>query len=163
MDGNKDTRSPMQILLVEDSPGDVRLTVEAFRDVNPDLQLHTAADGAEAMAFLRRKGVHVFAPRPDLILLDLNMPKKDGREVLAEIKADESLKLIPTVILTTSGAEADVVKCFELQANSYLLKTVDLTAFEVLVKSVNDFWLAKSRLPERMQKEEPTVPSRDAA
>jgi two-component system, chemotaxis family, response regulator Rcp1 len=151
MDGNKDKRAPMQVLLVEDSPGDIRLTLEAFRDANPDLQLHTAADGAEAMAFLRRKGVHADAPRPELILLDLNMPKMDGREVLAEIKGDESLKLIPTVILTTSEAETDVLKCFELQANSYLLKPVDLTAFEVLVKSINDFWLTKSRLPQRMQ------------
>jgi CheY-like chemotaxis protein len=107
--------------------------------------------GAEAMAFLRRKGVHADAPRPELILLDLSMPKMDGREVLAEIKGDESLKLIPTVILTTSDAETDVLKCFELQANSYLLKPVDLTAFEVLVKSINDFWLTKSRLPQRMQ------------
>ena len=159
---NKQARRVMQILLVEDSPGDVRLTREAFRDADPSLQLHTVPDGAEAMAFLRREGVHADAPRPEIILLDLNMPKKDGREVLAEIKGDESLKLIPTVILTTSEAEADVVKCFGLQANSYLLKPMDLTAFEVLVKSVNDFWLSKSRLPQQTQME-PTVPSRDAA
>ena len=151
----------MQILLVEDSPGDIRLTLEAFRDANPDLQLHTASDGVEAMAFLRREGVHAGAPRPEIILLDLNMPKKDGREVLAEIKADESLKLIPTVILTTSEAEVDVVICFGLQANSYLLKPVDLTAFEALVKSVNDFWLSKSKLPKQMQIE-PSVSSRNA-
>ena len=138
-------------LLVEDSPGDVRLTREAFHDVNPDIRLHDAADGAQAMAFLQHEGVYADAPRPDLILLDLNLPKKDGREVLAEIKRNESLKLIPTVILTTSQAEAEVVKCFELQANSYLLKPVDLTAFEVLMKSVNDFWLAKSRLSQRPQ------------
>ncbi len=148
-------RASMQVLLVDDSLGDVRLTREAFREVNPDVQLHVARDGAEAMAFLRCKGPHVFAPRPDLILLDLNMPKQDGREVLAEIKRDESLKLIPTVILTTSEAEADVVECFELQANSYLVKTVDLTAFEVLMKSVNDFWLAKSRLPHTQPKISP--------
>jgi two-component system, chemotaxis family, response regulator Rcp1 len=141
----------MQILLVEDSPGDVRLTVEAFRDVNPKIQLHVAKDGGEALAFLRAEGVHTDAPRPELILLDLNMPKKHGREVLAEIKADDSLNLIPTVILTTSEDEVDVVKCFELQANSYLLKPVDLTEFEMLVKSVNDFWLTKSRLPQRPQ------------
>ena len=151
MDGNNDTRAPMQILLVEDSPGDVRLTREALRDANPHLRLHAVADGAEAMAFLQHKGVHADAPRPDIILLDLNMPKKDGREVLAEIKRDASLKLIPTVIMTTSEAEADVVKCFELQANSYLLKPVDLTAFELLVKSVNDFWFSKTRLPQQMQ------------
>jgi CheY-like chemotaxis protein len=149
MDKDKEARGQMQILLVEDSPGDVRLTREAFRDADPNLRLHIAGDGAEAMAFLRRQGAHADAPRPELILLDLNMPKKDGREVLAEIKGDKSLKLIPTVILTTSEAEADVVKCFELQANSYLLKPVDLTAFEVLVKSVNDFWLSKSRLPQQ--------------
>jgi two-component system, chemotaxis family, response regulator Rcp1 len=159
---NKEARRPMQILLVEDSPGDVRLTLEAFRDADPSLQLHSVPDGAEAMAFLRREGIHADAPRPEIILLDLNMPKKDGREVLAEIKGDESLKLIPTVILTTSEAEADIVKCFELQANSYLLKPVDLTAFEALVKCVNDFWLSKSRLPQQMRME-PTVPSRDAA
>jgi CheY-like chemotaxis protein len=141
----------MRILLVEDSPGDVRLTLESFRDANPDVRLHVAPDGAEAMAFLRREDGHADAPRPELILLDLNMPKKDGREVLAEIKADESLKLIPTVILTTSEAEADVIKCFELQANSYLVKPVDLTAFEVLAKSINDFWLSKSTLPKRIQ------------
>jgi two-component system, chemotaxis family, response regulator Rcp1 len=151
MDKSKEAHASMQVLLVEGSPGDVRLTREAFRDANPDTRLHTAADGTEAMAFLQHEGVHADALRPDLILLDLNMPKKDGREVLAEIKRDESLKLIPTVILTTSEAEADVVKCFELQANSYLLKPVDLTAFEVLIKSINDFWLTKSRLPQRPQ------------
>jgi CheY-like chemotaxis protein len=152
----------MDVLLVDDSAGDVRLTLEAFRDANPDARLHVTPDGAEAMAFLRREGGHVDSPRPELILLDLNMLKKDGREVLAEIKADESLKLIPTVILTTSEAEADVVKCFELQANSYLLKPLDLTAFEVLIKSVNDFWLSKSRLPQQMQNE-PTVAVRETA
>jgi chemotaxis family two-component system response regulator Rcp1 len=149
MDANKEARGPMQILLVEDSPGDVRLTLEAFREADPSLQLHIAN-----MAFLRREGAHADAPRPEIILLDLNMPKKDGREVLAEIKEDKSLKLIPTVILTTSEAEADVVKCFELQANSYLLKPVDLTTFEVLIKSTNDFWLSKSR---RIG-QEPSVP-----
>jgi chemotaxis family two-component system response regulator Rcp1 len=152
MDANKEARGPMQILLVEDSPGDVRLTLEAFREADPSLQLHIAN-----MAFLRREGAHADAPRPEIILLDLNMPKKDGREVLAEIKEDKSLKLIPTVILTTSEAEADVVKCFELQANSYLLKPVDLTTFEVLIKSTNDFWLSKSRLPQRIG-QEPSVP-----
>ena len=141
----------LHVLLVEDSPGDVRLTLEAFHDANPSIRLHVANDGVEAMAFPRRNGAHADAPRPELILLDLNMPKKDGRQVLAEIKGDESLKLIPTVILTTSEAEADVLKCFELQANSYLLKPVDLTAFELLVKSVNDFWFSKTRLPQQMQ------------
>jgi two-component system, chemotaxis family, response regulator Rcp1 len=148
MNANNGKRA-MHVLLVEDSPGDVRLTLEAFRDAHSELEMHVTNDGADAMAFLRREGANANAPRPEPILLDLNMPKKDGREVLAEIKADESLKLIPTVILTTSEAEADVVRCFELQANSYLLKPVDLNSFEVLVKSINDFWLTKSRLPQR--------------
>jgi CheY-like chemotaxis protein len=104
------------------------------------------------MAFLGREGEHAKAPRPELILLDLNMPKKDGRQVLAEIKKDEILKLIPTVILTTSEAEADVVRCFQLQANSYLCKPVDLGVFETLVKSINDFWLTKTRLPQPIRR-----------
>ncbi len=141
----------MQVLLVEDSPGDVRLTKEAFRDANSSIQLHVAADGVEAMAFLKREGVHVHAPRPDLILLDLNLPKMDGREVLAHIKEDNSLKTIPTVILTTSEAEADIVKSYELQANCYLTKPVQLDAFEALVKSINDFWLTKVKLPQQEQ------------
>jgi CheY-like chemotaxis protein len=142
---------PIQVLLVEDSPGDVRLTQEAFRLANKTIQLHVAADGVEAMAFLRRTGVHANAPRPDLILLDLNLPKMDGREVLAHIKDDDSLKLIPTVILTTSDAEADIVKSYQLQANCYLTKPVQLDAFETLVTSINDFWLTKVKLPQQMQ------------
>ncbi len=140
---------PIQVLLVEDSPGDVRLTREAFRDANRSIQLHVAADGMEAMAFLRREGQHRGAPRPDLILLDLNLPKMDGREVLAHIKADDDLKTIPTVILTTSDAEADIVRSYELQANCYLTKPVQLEAFESLVKSINDFWLTKAKLPQQ--------------
>ena len=140
---------PMEVLLVEDSPGDVRLTQEAFRDANRSIHLHVATDGVEAMAFLRREGAHADAPRPDLILLDLNLPKMDGREVLARIKADESLKTIPTVILTTSEAEADIVKSYQLQANCYLSKPVQLDAFESLVKSINDFWLTKVKLPQQ--------------
>jgi CheY-like chemotaxis protein len=138
---------PLEVLLVEDSPGDVRLTKEAFRDANSSIHLHVAADGVEAMAFLRHQGIHAHVPRPDLILLDLNLPKMDGREVLAHIKEDSSLKLIPTVILTTSDAEADIVKSYELQANCYLSKPVQLDAFEALVKSINDFWLTKVKLP----------------
>jgi two-component system, chemotaxis family, response regulator Rcp1 len=137
----------LQVLLVEDSPGDVRLTQEAFRDANMAIQLHVASDGVEAMAFLRKQGVHAEAPRPDLILLDLNLPRMDGREVLALIKEDEGLKTIPTVILTTSDAEADIVKSYQLQANCYLSKPVQLAAFENLVKSINDFWLTKAKLP----------------
>jgi CheY-like chemotaxis protein len=142
---------PIQVLLVEDSPGDVRLTQEAFRLANKTIQLHVAADGVEAMAFLRRAGIHADAPRPDLILLDLNLPKMDGREVLALIKEDDSLKLIPTVILTTSDAESDIVKSYRLQANCYLTKPVQLDAFETLVTSINDFWLTKVKLPQQMQ------------
>jgi CheY-like chemotaxis protein len=138
---------PLEVLLVEDSPGDVRLTKEAFRDANSSIHLNVAADGVEAMAFLRHQGIHAHVPRPDLILLDLNLPKMDGREVLAHIKEDSGLKLIPTVILTTSDAEADIVKSYELQANCYLSKPVQLDAFEALVKSINDFWLTKVKLP----------------
>ena len=140
---------PIEVLLVEDSLGDVRLTQEAFRDANQSVRLHVALDGVEAMAFLRHEGAHVRSPRPDLILLDLNLPRMDGREVLASIKADASLKTIPTVILTTSDAQADVLKSYQLQANCYLSKPVQLDEFESLVKSINDFWLTKVKLPQR--------------
>ncbi|PZO56164.1 MAG: response regulator [Alphaproteobacteria bacterium] len=139
----------IEVLLVEDSLGDVRLTQEVFREANSAIRMHVAYDGVEAMAFLRQEGVHKDAPRPDLILLDLNLPKMDGREVLARIKEDESLRLIPTVILTTSDSEADIVRSYELQANSYLSKPVQLEAFESLVKSINDFWLTKAKLPQQ--------------
>jgi two-component system, chemotaxis family, response regulator Rcp1 len=142
---------PIEVLLVEDSPGDVRLTREAFREANRSIHLYVATDGVEAMAFLRRQGTNLHAPRPDLILLDLNLPKMDGREVLAHIKEDESLKLIPTVILTTSVAEEDIVKSYQLQANCYLSKPVQLEEFESLVKSINDFWLTKVKLPQQKQ------------
>jgi two-component system, chemotaxis family, response regulator Rcp1 len=139
--------SPIDVLLVEDSAGDVRLTQEALRDASHRVHLHIAFDGAEAMAFLRHEGVHTHAPRPDLILLDLNLPKMDGRQVLAEIKADESLKTIPTIILTTSDADADILKSYELQANCFLSKPVQLDEFEKLVRSINDFWLTTAKLP----------------
>jgi chemotaxis family two-component system response regulator Rcp1 len=142
---------PIQVLLVEDSPGDVRLTQEAFRDANTAIHLHVASDGVEAMAFLRREGAHVHAPRPDLILLDLNLPKMDGRQVLAHIKEDDGLKTIPTVILTTSEAEADITTSYQLHANCYLRKPVQLDEFEALVKSINDFWLTKVMLPQQSQ------------
>jgi two-component system, chemotaxis family, response regulator Rcp1 len=142
---------PIQVLLVEDSAGDVRLTQEAFKSANPAIHLHVASDGVEAMAFLRQEGAQSSAPRPDLILLDLNLPRMDGREVLAQIKADDSLKLIPTVILTTSDSEADIVKSYELQANCYLSKPVRLDEFETLVKSINDFWLTTVKLPQHLQ------------
>ena len=143
---------PIVVLLVEDSPGDVRLTQEAFRDANIAISLHVATDGVEAMAFLRHEGAYAKSPRPDFILLDLNLPRMDGREVLAHIKDDANLKTIPTVILTTSDAEADIVKSYQLQANCYLSKPVQLDAFEGLVKSINDFWLIRAKLPQTMEK-----------
>ena len=138
---------PIQVLLVEDSPGDVRLTQEAFRLANKAIQLHVVTDGVEAMDFLRHAGVHADAPRPDLILLDLNLPKMDGREVLAHIKEDQDLKTIPTIILSTSNTEVDILKSYQLHANCYLNKPVQLDAFETLVKSIDDFWLKKVKLP----------------
>jgi chemotaxis family two-component system response regulator Rcp1 len=137
----------VDVLLVEDNPGDVRLTQEAFREANPAVRLHVASDGVEAMAFLKREKPHQRAPRPDLILLDLNLPKMDGREVLAQIKGDESLRTIPTIILTTSESEADIVKSYQLQSNCYLCKPVQLEAFESLVSSINEFWLVRAKLP----------------
>jgi chemotaxis family two-component system response regulator Rcp1 len=144
-----DRGMPIDVLLVEDSPGDVRLMQEAFRDANREIQLHVACDGLEAMAFLRRIGGYADAPRPDLILLDLNLPKMDGREVLSKIKQDISLRAIPTVILTTSDAQADVVNSYQLHANCYLRKPVQLEAFDTLVKSINDFWLTRVKLPQQ--------------
>ena len=135
------------VLLVEDSPGDVRLTQEAFRDASKSVCLHVVTDGVEAMMFLKREGACLNAPRPDLILLDLNLPKMDGREVLGWIKKDATLKTIPTVILTTSVAEADIAKSYQLQANCYLSKPVQLDEFEGLVKSINEFWLTRAKLP----------------
>jgi two-component system, chemotaxis family, response regulator Rcp1 len=137
---------PLNVLLVEDNPGDVRLTIETFRDANKSVRLHLAANGVEAMAFLRREGPNVLAPRPVLILLDLNLPKMDGREVLAEVKGDIDLKTIPVVILTTSDTESDITRSYQLQANCYLTKPVRLDEFENLMKSVNDFWLTKVKL-----------------
>jgi chemotaxis family two-component system response regulator Rcp1 len=139
----------IEVLLVEDSPGDIRLTQEAFRDANSRIHLHVASDGVEAMAFLRHEGEFHDAPRPDFILLDLNIPKMDGREVLACIKKDEDLKTIPTIILTTSTAETDIAKSYQLQANCYLTKPVQLDEFEDVVKSINDFWITKVKLPRR--------------
>jgi two-component system, chemotaxis family, response regulator Rcp1 len=143
--------SHRDVLLVEDSPGDVRLTLEAFREASRSIRLHVASDGVEALAFLAHEGTHAGAPRPDLILLDLNLPKKDGREVLAHIKETEGLKTIPTVILTTSDAESDITKSYQLQANCYLRKPVQLEAFEALVKSINEFWLTTVKLPQQTQ------------
>ncbi len=141
---------PLQILLVEDSPGDVRLTREALRESVVSVRLHVAVDGVEAMAFLKNEGAYIDAPRPDLILLDLNLPRMDGREVLARIKKDPGLKTIPTVILTTSEAEVDIVTSYQLLANCYLSKPVQLEAFENLVKSICEFWFTMVKLPYRV-------------
>lgn len=139
--------NPMVLLLVEDSPGDVRLTQEAFLEADNSVEIHVAVDGVEAMDFLNRENEHTDAPRPDLILLDLNLPRMDGREVLSRIKSDESLKLIPTVILTTSSSEDDIVWSYGLHANVYLTKPVQYDEFEALVRSVRDFWLTLAHLP----------------
>jgi chemotaxis family two-component system response regulator Rcp1 len=136
-----------QILLVEDSPGDVRLTREAFKDAKMHINLHVAADGEEAMVFLKREGDSGNAPRPDLILLDLNLPKKDGREVLEEIKGSAALKSIPVVILTTSSSEADILRSYLLHANCYITKPVGLEGFLKVVKSIDSFWLSVVKLP----------------
>ena len=138
---------PIEILLVEDSPGDVRLTREAFKDAKVHINLHVASDGAEAMDFLSRKGKHANAPRPDLILLDLNLPKKDGREVLEEIKVSPTLKSIPVVVLTTSASDADILRSYKLHANCYITKPVGLDGFLEVVKSIDNFWLTVVKLP----------------
>jgi len=138
---------PMEVLLVEDSPGDVRLTREAFKDAKVLINLNVASDGIEAMAFLNREEGHTNAPRPDLILLDLNLPKKDGREVLTEIKQNPTLKTIPVVILTTSASDADILKSYLLHANCYITKPVDLKGFLIVVKSIDSFWLSVVKLP----------------
>jgi chemotaxis family two-component system response regulator Rcp1 len=139
--------TPIEVLLVEDSPGDVRLTREAFKDAKVHINLRVASDGAEAMEYLGREGKHVSAPRPDLILLDLNLPKKDGREVLAELKASPTLKSIPVVILTTSASETDIQGSYLHHANCYITKPVDLEGFLKMVKSIDSFWLSVVKLP----------------
>jgi CheY-like chemotaxis protein len=138
---------PVEILLVEDNPGDERLTREALKEGKVYNNLHWVKDGVEAMEFLRRAGRYAEAPRPDIILLDLNLPKKDGREVLQEIKTDTDLKRIPVVVLTTSKAEEDVLRTYNLHANCYVTKPVDLEKFIVVVKSIDVFWLTVVTLP----------------
>ena len=142
-----DENRPVEILLVEDNPGDERLTREALKEGKVYSNLHWVKDGVEAMEFLRRQGKFADVPRPDIILLDLNLPKKDGREVLQDIKNDEKLKRIPVVILTTSKAEEDVLKSYNLHANCYVTKPVDLEKFMVVVKSIDVFWLTVVTLP----------------
>jgi CheY-like chemotaxis protein len=138
---------PIEILLVEDNPGDVRLTQEALTDGKVRNSMQVVEDGVEAVAFLRREGKYANASRPDLILLDLNLPKKDGREVLAEIKADEDLRRIPVVVLTTSKAEEDIFKAYDQHANCYITKPVDLDQFIAVVRSIENFWFTIVKLP----------------
>jgi CheY-like chemotaxis protein len=138
---------PVEIFLVEDNPGDVRLTRETLKDSKLLNHISVVDDGEEAMAFLRREGQYVEAIRPDLILLDLNLPKKDGREVLAEIKTDEQLRRIPVVVLTTSSAEQDILKTYDLHANCYITKPVNLDQFSAVVKAIEEFWFTIVKLP----------------
>lgn len=142
-----ETRSGIDILLVEDNPGDVRLTREALKEAKVRNQLHVVEDGVAAMQFLRGEGGFTNVPRPDLILLDLNLPKKDGREVLEEIKQDPDLMRVPVVVLTTSQAEEDILRSYNLHANCYVTKPVDLDQFITIVKSIEDFWLTIVKLP----------------
>jgi len=143
----KSSGEVVDILLVEDNEGDARLAREALRDSKIRNILHHVVDGEEAMAFLRKQGAHAEAPRPDLILLDLNLPRKDGRQVLAEIKDDERFKRIPVVILTVSSAEEDILKSYNLHANCYITKPIDLAQFMKVVHAVEDFWLTIVKLP----------------
>jgi CheY-like chemotaxis protein len=143
------TSRPIEILLVEDNVGDARLTLEAFKEGKVTNNLSVVRDGVEALAYLRREGPHANAVQPDLVLLDLNLPRKDGREVLAEIKADDRLKRIPVVVLTTSGAEEDVAKAYGNHANCYITKPVDLDQFLRVIQSIESFWLSLVKLPER--------------
>ncbi len=144
---DRPTGIPIEILLVEDNAGDVRLTKEALNTVKFSNKIHVVWNGEEAMAFLRREGEFSNAPRPDLILLDLNLPRKDGRDVLAEIKTDEDLKRIPVVILTTSSDEEDILKTYDLHANCYVTKPVDLEQFIKVLKAIDEFWLSIVKLP----------------
>ena len=144
---NRRPGDPVQILLVEDSPGDIRLTREVLRDAKIANELHIVGDGEAAMSFLHRKGEYANARRPDLILLDLNLPRKDGREVLGELKDDAELHRIPVIVLTTSAAEQDILRSYDLQAACYITKPVDLDEFISVVRSIESFWLSIVRLP----------------
>ncbi|MGD9160349.1 MAG: response regulator [Desulfobacteraceae bacterium] len=141
--------APIEILLVEDNPGDVRLTQEALKEGKIINNLRMAKDGVEAISFLRREGEYADSARPDLILLDLNLPKKDGREVLMEIKKDEELRRIPVVVLTTSRAEEDIIRTYDCYANCYITKPVDFEQFINVVKSIENFWLSVVKLPHK--------------
>lgn len=146
---NKDYCRPIEILLVEDNPGDIRLTMEAFKEGKVNNRLNVVEDGEDALMFLRREGKYENAPRPDLVLLDLNLPRKDGRDVLVDIKNDEDLKRIPVVVLTTSKAEEDVLKMYDLHANCYITKPVDFEQFIQVIKTIEGFWLTVVMLPQR--------------
>lgn len=139
---------PIEVLMFEDNPDDILLTQEALVETKVHVNLNVVQDGVEGLAFLRRQGRYTDVPRPDLILLDLNLPKKDGREVLAEIKTDASLKLIPVVVLTTSEADEDILKAYALHANCYITKPVDLNQFIRVVKMIEDFWMTIVKLPQ---------------
>ena len=143
----KDKFRPVEILLIEDNPGDVRLTKEALKEGKLINNLHVVEDGVEGLAFLRKEGNYKNEPLPDLILLDLNLPKKDGRELLAEIKEDEHFKQIPVVVLTTSKAEADIIQSYESHANCYITKPVDMNQFIKIVQSIEHFWFSIVKLP----------------
>ncbi len=147
MSSNENDNQAIEILLVEDNPGDVRLIIEAMIEAKLDNRFHVVEDGVEAMQFLRREGRFGDAPRPDLILLDLNLPKKDGRAVLAEVKADPVLKRIPVVVLTTSRAEEDVLRAYDLHANCYITKPVDMEQFMKVVAQIDEFWIRVVTLP----------------
>jgi two-component system, chemotaxis family, response regulator Rcp1 len=145
---DKPNTEPIDILLVEDSPGDTRLAVEALRESKVKNSLHHVADGVEAMRFLRQEGEYAGAPVPDLVLLDLNLPRKDGREVLEEVKEDPQLRMIPVVILTTSAAERDLVRSYDTHANAYVVKPIDLDRFIEIVKAIEGFWFYIVKLPQ---------------
>ena len=147
MSANYENGMPIQVLLVEDNPGDVRLTREAFKDAKVHLEIHVVNDGVEAIEFLNRRGEYADSLRPDLILLDLNLPRKDGRDVLAEVKADTSLKSIPVVILTTSASDVDIESSYLLHANCYISKPVDPDGFLTVVRSIDNFWFSVVKLP----------------
>jgi two-component system, chemotaxis family, response regulator Rcp1 len=144
---NNKSLQPIEILMADDNKGDIRLTLEALKGAKVKNNVHVVGDGVEAMAFLRKEGKYANKPRPDIILLDLNMPKKDGREVLQEIKTDPDLKCIPVVILTVSQAEEDILKTYNLHANCFITKPVDLDQFIKIVKSLEDFWFTIVKLP----------------
>jgi CheY-like chemotaxis protein len=142
-----DPPAPIEVLLVEDDPGDVLLIREAFEDNKVANRLHVVSDGVEALAFMRREGEYADVPRPDLVLLDLNLPRKDGREVLQEVKGDETLRMIPVVVLTTSAAEEDVLRSYDLHANAYVTKPVDFDRFIGVVRQIDQFFVSVVKLP----------------